>query len=218
MPGRWTSRRTRYVRSRPLRFFARRPGMTRRMPSTLVRGERTKPSRRAERTYIYTRSFASGSTLPRRSCLAGTDLAAPRARTPHGSRQGTKLVKYMRSRPWRSRGPWCNTRAGARRRGYRDDELLSATSDAIQNDDDVVMHIEFEATSADDVLLPNMEEGPVANRVLAERIDLSGLLALAPPVPDRMRSDHGPDTLVGFDWHAHIAQSDGESAESRHSA
>jgi hypothetical protein len=126
----------------------------------------------------------------------------------------------MRSRPWRSRGPWCNTRAGARRRGYRDDEVLSTTFNATQSDDDVVMHIEYEAAAADDALVPtmNVAEGPVANRVLAERVDLSGLLALASQAPDRTRSCQAPDPLVGFDWHAHLAQSDDESAVSRHSA
>jgi hypothetical protein len=129
-------------------------------------------------------------------------------------------VKYIRSRPWRSRAPWCNTRAGARRRGYRDDEVLSTTFNTLHSDDDVVMHIEYEAASADDVPSPmlNVDEGPVANRALADRVDASGLLALTSHPPDRTPIDPDPETLVGFDWHAHIAQSDEESAVSRHSA
>ena len=129
-------------------------------------------------------------------------------------------MKYMRSRPWRSRGPWFNTRAGARRRGYRDDELASATFSTTHNDDDVVMHIEYQGAAADDAPSPTMdvEEGPVANRVLAERVDLSGLLALASQAPDRTRGDQDPDPLVGFEWHVHLAQSDDESAVARHSA
>ncbi|MGH2618844.1 MAG: hypothetical protein ACRDJC_26750 [Thermomicrobiales bacterium] len=129
-------------------------------------------------------------------------------------------MKYIRSRPWRSRGPWFHNRAGARRRGNRDDEVLSATFNGAQNDDDVVMHIEYELTSADDVILPPTDAWPVIQRMLAERVDLSGLLALAsqPPDPTRIDRDRGPDTLVGFDWHARIAESDDESAVSRHSA
>jgi hypothetical protein len=127
-------------------------------------------------------------------------------------------VKYIRSRPWRSRGPWFGNRAGARRRGYRDDELLSATFTGTQHDDDVVMHVEYAAASADDLLLPITDDEPAANRMLAERVDLSGLLALAARAPERAPVDPDPDTLVGFDWIAHAAQRDDESAVSRHSA
>src|SRR4051794_15109238 len=48
-------------------------------------------------------------------CLAGM-VHACNAAKPRMPRLGTEQMRYMRSRPWRPRGPWFENRAGARRR------------------------------------------------------------------------------------------------------
>src|SRR5215216_1437547 len=68
-------------------------------------------------------------------CLAGTNHASNAAK-PRMPRLGTEQMRYMRSRPWRPRGPWFENRAGARRRGRRADEL-AAVSDELQGQDGV---------------------------------------------------------------------------------
>src|SRR5687768_2641710 len=69
-------------------------------------------------------------------CLDGMTRACNAAK-PRMPRFGTERMRYMRSRPWRSRGPWFDNRAGARRRGRRADELVAAVTDELQVQDGV---------------------------------------------------------------------------------
>src|SRR5215217_1769833 len=82
-------------------------------------------------------------------CLAGM-IHAGNAAKPRMPRLGTEQMRYMRSRPWRSRGPWFDNRAGVRRRGRRADELVLA---AANEQPDSVVPTGVEDVEAEDVLL-----------------------------------------------------------------
>src|SRR3954469_22895767 len=88
-------------------------------------------------------------------CLVGMVLACNGAK-PRMPRFGTEPMRYMRSRPWRSRGPWFDNRAGARRRGRRADELVLAASDELQ---DSVLPVGLGDVEAEHVLLPRPPAG-----------------------------------------------------------
>jgi hypothetical protein len=116
-------------------------------------------------------------------CLVGM-IHARNGAKPRMPRLGTEQMRYMRSRPWRPRGPWFENRAGARRRGRRADELVSAVSDELH---DSVASVGVEDVEAEDVLLtsapvwPTLEAKPAA--LVAH--DRANLLALDGPDHDR---------------------------------
>jgi hypothetical protein len=116
-------------------------------------------------------------------CLVGM-IHARNGAKPRMPRLGTEQMRYMRSRPWRPRGPWFENRAGARRRGRRADELVSAVSDELH---DCVASVGVEDVEAEDVLLtsapvwPTLEAKPAA--LVAH--DRANLLALDGPDHDR---------------------------------
>jgi hypothetical protein len=75
-------------------------------------------------------------------------------------RFGTEQMTYMRSRPWRPRGPWFDNRAGARRRGRRADELVAAVSDDLHVPDGIAPD-GVEVVEAEDVLLTGAPAWPI---------------------------------------------------------
>ena len=111
-------------------------------------------------------------------CLVGMIHArsSPKPRMP---RLGTEQMRYMRSRPWRSRGPWFDNRAGARRRGRRSDELVAAVSDELHVDGGVVA-ADLEATEAQDVVLPMATAWPIHERMPTAWLAHERTIALAP--------------------------------------
>src|SRR3954463_1425228 len=96
-------------------------------------------------------------------CLVGMVLACNGAK-PRMPRFGTEPMRYMRSRPWRSRGPWFDNRAGVRRRGRRADELVLAASDVLQ---DSVLLVGLEEAGAEVVLVPGALAWPIPERMPA---------------------------------------------------
>ena len=125
-------------------------------------------------------------------------------------------MRFIRSRPWRSRAPWFNTRAGARRRGYRDDELVSIAHDVVL-DDHVVMATEREVMIAHDGVLVDAAARPIPEGMQAARVDLSGLQAMAARELEPRRTQR-EETMVAFGWLTDAAQSDDDAPVSRHSA
>jgi hypothetical protein len=102
---------------------------------------------------------------------------------PRMPRFGTEQMRYMRSRPWRSRGPWFDNRAGARRRGRRVDELVSAACDELLDSAAPAAVDDVE----EDVLLTSAPAWPILERMPAAWVahDRAGLLALNGPDHDR---------------------------------
>lgn len=96
-------------------------------------------------------------------CLVGM-IHARNGAKPRMPRFGTEQMRYMRSRPWRSRGPWFDNRAGARRRGRRADELVLAPSDELQ---DSALPVGLEEVEAEDVLLSGAPAWPIPERMPA---------------------------------------------------
>lgn len=126
-------------------------------------------------------------------------------------------VKYIRSRPWRARGPWFGNRAGPRRRGYRDDELQPVAGDFGGDGADLVISVESEAVAADDLLLLDAPPPSMADGMLAARVDLSGLRAIAARGAEPNPIEVDQDTVLGPDWFALTEPSD-DASLSRYSA
>ena len=148
-------------------------------------------------------------------CHFGTNLAGSRVTAPHSLRQRREQVRYLRSRPWRSRGPWFNTRAGSRRRGFRDDELVSVAYD--DDPSDAISAGAREVAVIEDILLPDPATQPLPEGLLGAHVDLSGLQAIAAPEADPERAVP-LDTIVAFGWPIGGSQRDDDSSVSRHSA
>ena len=94
---------------------------------------------------------------------------------------------FMRSRPWRARGPSFDSRAGPRRRGQQGEGLLAhghgASSDGgseldVDIDADFGVGVSVEAEREENAAAALSPSVPIA-RVPAPRIDESGLVALA---------------------------------------
>lgn len=150
-------------------------------------------------------------------CLAGMTHACngPKPRMP---RLGTEQMRYMRSRPWRSRGPWFDNRAGARRRGRRADELMSAVSDELQVQDGMVS-ADVEVVEAEDVLLPVAPAWPISHlqQVPTAWVAHDRASALAPNGPGHDRAPQPIDQLAEAVVAAHMVSSlsdDGASSSS----
>ena len=103
---------------------------------------------------------------------------------PRMPRLRTEQMRYMRSRPWRPRGPWFENRAGARRRGRRVDELVSAVSEELP---DGVVSAHVEDVEAEDVLLTHPSAWPISQQMPAAWVahDRASLLATNGPGHDR---------------------------------
>jgi hypothetical protein len=156
-------------------------------------------------------------------CLAGM-IRAGNAAKPRMPRLGTEQMRYMRSRPWRSRGPWFDNRAGARRRGRRADELVAAVSDDLQvqvqgRDGGVSAGVDVEA---EDVLLSGAPAWPVADlqRMPAAWVAHERASSVAPIGPGHDRGLQPVDQLAEAVFTAHMlaSQSDDSATASSSSS
>lgn len=126
------------------------------------------------------------------------------------------LVTYFRRQPWRPRSPWLGVRAGARRRGFRQDELALATGVMAEGADEVLA-VSSAATMDDAVLVDAVSE-PAAPCPIPTRVDISGLQAIAALAPDRFSPIPEGGASPAIDWHAYGARNDEELYLARHSA
>jgi hypothetical protein len=154
-------------------------------------------------------------------CLAGMNHAGNAAK-PRMPRLGTEQMRYMRSRPWRSRGPWFDNRAGARRRGRRADELLAAVSDDLHMQDDGAS-AGLDVVAADDVLLSGAPAWPISERMPAVWAANERASSLAPNGPGHDRALQPIDQLAEAIFTAHMLSSQSDdsanaSSSSRQSA
>ena len=152
-------------------------------------------------------------------CLAGM-LHASNAAKPRMPRLGTEQMRYMRSQPWRSRGPWFDNRAGARRRGRRADELVPAVADDLH---DGVALVGVEDVEAEDVLLSSAPVWPILEQRPAALVVLDRASRLAPNEPGHDRALQPVDQLAEAVITAHMLSSLNEdsvtsSSTSRQSA
>jgi hypothetical protein len=152
-------------------------------------------------------------------CLVGM-IHARNGAKPRMPRFGTEQMRYMRSRPWRPRGPWFDNRAGARRRGRRADELVPAVSDEL---DDGGAPVGVEDVEAEDVLLASAPVWPILQGRPAALVthDRANLLAL--DGLDHARAPQPIDQLANAVTTAHVLSSLNDdsvtsSANSRQSA
>jgi hypothetical protein len=148
-------------------------------------------------------------------CLPGM-IRAGNAAKPRMPRLGTEQMRYMRSRPWRSRGPWFDNRAGARRRGRRADELVAAVSDDLQGQDqDGGASAGVDIVEAEDVLLSGAPAWPLSERMPAAWVAHEGASSLAPNGPGHDRALQPVDQLAEAVFTAHMLSSQSvESASS----
>ena len=124
-------------------------------------------------------------------------------------------MTYIRSRPWRPRGPWFCSRAAARRRGRRSDELVFASAGEMTFGDAVVA--EPQDVAEDDEFVPVRESQPVPERILATAadyvLDVASGLPAADPLPRRF--DLIADDVIA----AHtLSRQNGDDAGARQSA
>ena len=145
-------------------------------------------------------------------CLAGM-IHAGSGSKPRMPRLGMEQMRYMRSRPWRSRGPWFENRAGARRRGRRADELVLAVSDELL---DGLAPVGFEDVEAEDVLLTSAPAWPIPSRMPAAWVAHERTSLLTPNEPGHERASQPIDQLAGAVIAAHVLSSlsDDSSASS----
>jgi hypothetical protein len=143
-------------------------------------------------------------------CLAGMIHAGNGAK-PRMPRFGTEQMTYMRSRPWRPRGPWFDNRAGARRRGRRVDELVSAVSDEPHMQDDIVS-AGIEAVEAEDVLLSGAPAWPISARMPTAWVAHDRASSLAPSGPGQDRVLQPIDQLAEAVFAAHMLSSQSDDS------
>src|SRR5215203_44865 len=119
-------------------------------------------------------------------------------------------MTYIRSRPWRPRGPWFCNRASARRRGRRNDELV------VTNAGEMTLGNEWLAepqdVAEDVVLVPVLESRPVSEHMLATSADYVLALGSGPPAADQLpqRLDLIADDVIAA--HALSWQRDDDSS------
>ena len=143
-------------------------------------------------------------------CLAGM-IRAGNAAKPRMPRLGMEQMRYMRSRPCRSRGPWFDNRAGARRRGRRADELVAAVSDDLHVQDGVAA-AGVDVVETEDVLLSGAPAWPVLDlqRMPAAWLarERASSMALNGPGHDRALQPIDQLAEVVFTAHMLSSQSD----------
>ena len=154
-------------------------------------------------------------------CLDGM-VRADNAAKPRMPRLGTEQMRYMRSRPWRSRGPWFDNRAGARRRGRRADELVAAVSDELHVQDGVAS-TGVDILEAEDVLLSGVPGWPIPERMPAAWVAHERASSLAPTGPGHDRALQPIDQFADAVFTAHMLSSQSDdsansSSSSRQSA
>ena len=126
-------------------------------------------------------------------------------------------VTYIRKRPWRPRSAWLGDRIGARRRGFRQDELCPA-ADTLQAGVDLVMTGVNDEAAEDDIVLAVTVSQQATQSAVAPRVDVSGLLAIASIAPKAVSLSREDGVPPNLGWHAHGEQGDEESLLTRHSA
>ena len=146
-------------------------------------------------------------------CLVGMILARNAAK-PRMPRFGTEQMRYMRSRPWRSRGPWFDNRAGARRRGRRADELVMAVSDELP---DSVTSAGVEDVEAEDVLITGAPAWPIPARIPAAWVTHDRASLLTPDEPGLERDLQQIDQLTDAVIAAHVLSPLSDESGSSHS-
>ena len=153
-------------------------------------------------------------------CLAGM-IRAHNASEPRMPRFGTEQMRYMRSRPWRPRGPWFDNRAGARRRGRRADELVMAVTEDLQVQESVAS-AGVDVAEAEDVLLSGAPAWPIPERMPAAWFAHQHASSLAPNGPGHARALQPNDQLLEaeavFTAHMLSSQSDDSVAASSSSS
>jgi hypothetical protein len=150
-------------------------------------------------------------------CLVGMILARNGVK-PRMPRFGTEQMRYMRSRPWRSRGPWFDNRAGPRRRGRRADELVLAAFDELQ---DSVLPVGLEDVEAEDVVLAGVPAWPIPGRIPAAWVAHDPASLMVTNGPGNDRTPQPIDQLAEAVTTAHMLSSlseDSASSSSRQSA
>ena len=156
----------------------------------------------------------------RAPCLAGM-VRAGNAAKPRMPRFGTEQMRYMRSRPWRSRGPWFDNRAGARRRGRRADELVAAVSDDLLVQDGVAA-AGVDVVEADDVLLSGAPAWPIGEPMPAAWVAHERASSLTPNGSGHDRARQPTDQLLEaeevFTAHMLSSQSDDSATASSSSS
>jgi hypothetical protein len=133
-------------------------------------------------------------------CLAGMNHAHNAAK-PRMPRFGTEQMRYMRSRPWRPRGPWFDNRAGARRRGRRADELVAAVAEDLQVHESVAS-AGVDVVEAEDVLLSGAPAWPILERMPAAWLAHQHASSLAPNGPGHDRALQPNDQLLELEAEA----------------
>ena len=157
------------------------------------------------------------SNLALISCLVGT-FHAPDVLEPRTAfRTGAEQMTYIRSRPWRPRGPWFCNRASARRRGRRSDEVEFARASEMTFSDGVVA--EPQSVIEEDVLLPVVVSQTSLEPLLATSVNVDAVLAItsgSPAVDSALRQlDRGADEVIATHL---LAQQRDDAAASRQSA
>jgi hypothetical protein len=143
--------------------------------------------------------------------LAGVDAK------PRMPRLGTEQMKYIRSQPWRPRGPWFDNRAGARRRGRRADELVAAVSDELRVQDDIVS-AGAEVVEVEDVLLTGTPAWPISARMPTARVAHDGASSFVPNGPGQDRVLQPIDQLAEAVFAAHMLSSQSDDSASSNSS
>ena len=153
-------------------------------------------------------------------CLAGINHASNAAK-PRMPRFGTEQMRYMRSRPWRSRGPWFDNRAGARRRGRRADELVAVSDELLVPDG--VASAGVDVVEAEDVLLSGAPAWPISERMPAAWVTYERASSLTANGPGYDRTRQPIDQVAEAVFTAHMLSSQSDdsatsSSSSRQSA
>jgi hypothetical protein len=152
-------------------------------------------------------------------CLVGM-IHARNGAKPRMPRLGTEQMRYMRSRPWRPRGPWFDNRAGARRRGRRADELVTAVAEDLQVQESVAS-AGVDVVEAEDVLLSGAPAWPILERMPAAWLAHQHASSPSPSGPGHDRALQPNDQLLEaqavFTAHMLSSQSD-DSANSNSSS
>jgi hypothetical protein len=138
---------------------------------------------------------------------------------PRMPRLGTEQMKYIRSQPWRPRGPWFDNRAGARRRGRRADELVAAVSDEPRVQDGIVS-AGVEVVEAEDVLLTGAPAWPISARMPTARAAHDGASSFVPNGPGQDRVLQPIDQLLAAEavFAAHMLSSQSDDSASSNSS
>ena len=130
---------------------------------------------------------------------------------PRMPRFGTEQMRYIRSQPWRPRGPWFDNRAGARRRGRRADELVAAFSDEPRAQDGI-LSAGVEVVEAEDVLLTGAPAWPISARMPTARFAHDGASSFVPNGPTQDRVLQPIDQLAEAVFAAHMLSSQSDDS------